>query len=97
MRISLEKRQRLGIEFADLGQIIGIADLGESRVLLLSRQAGQVVNFLRVDASDVMTNRFRKRRFPEELWPRSRSHAYHQTIFAKSFAVEETRGLQLVV
>src|SRR5579864_5168720 len=97
MGISLEKRQRFRIEFADLSEIVGIADLGEPRELLLSRQTGQVVDLVGVNASDVTTNRFRKWRLAQKLHPRRRSHAQDQPIFTKSLAVEETRGIQLLV
>src|ERR1700733_7311901 len=95
MRISLEKRKCLRIELANLGQVVGVADLREALVLLLSRQAGKVVNFLNVNASEIATNRTGERRFVQELRPRGRSHAEHEPIFAESLPIEKTSGVQL--
>src|SRR5271166_6024688 len=57
MRISLEERQSLGIEFANFSEIVSVADLGQPSGLLLLRQSRKVIDFLRVNARDVATNR----------------------------------------
>src|ERR1700677_3809277 len=57
MWIRLEKRQRLRIELANFGEIVGVADLSHSRILLLLRQARQVIYLLSVNARDVATRR----------------------------------------
>src|SRR5277367_3382004 len=97
MRVSLEERQGVGRDLANLSQIIGVADLGQLRALLWQSQTGQIVGLVRINSGDVALHRFGKRSFTEELCPRRGSHARHQAVLAKGLGVEETCGAEFVV
>src|SRR4029077_4652181 len=97
IRIALKELEGVRVNFADLCEEVGVADLAKPGLLLVRRKAGQVIHLLRIHALNVMTHLAAKRSLGQEFGPRCRSQTRNQAIFAERLAIEKDTRTQFLV
>jgi hypothetical protein len=67
--VALEKRKYRRIGFANLGEVIGVADLRKALALSLNAEVWKVVDLFGVEALDVLLSECRERGLRQKLTP----------------------------